>query len=113
MSINPTTGVIAGTLAAGSARGQAYAVTVTAGDGSQSASVSFNWTVATLVVTAPADRSDDTVAAVSVPVLAQSSSGAALTYSTSGLPPGLSINPSTGVISGTLAPNAATRRLMR
>jgi CshA-type fibril repeat protein len=47
---------------------------------------------------------------VSIPLAAefQDVDGDALTYGAAGLPPGLSINPATGVISGTIAPNAST-----
>ena len=44
---------------------------------------------------------------VSVPMNAWGQSGQTLTYSATGLPPGLSIDSSTGLISGTIANNAS------
>ncbi|MEU2378149.1 putative Ig domain-containing protein [Streptomyces misionensis] len=55
----------------------------------------------TVSVTNPGSQSTTTGSSVSLQVRASDSAGAALTYSASGLPTGLSINSSTGVISGT------------
>jgi endo-1,4-beta-xylanase len=55
----------------------------------------------TVTVTNPGSQSGTVGTAESVQVHATDSAGAALTYSASGLPAGLSINSSTGVISGT------------
>ncbi|WDO08132.1 putative Ig domain-containing protein [Streptomyces murinus] len=55
----------------------------------------------TVSVTNPGSQSTTTGSSVSLSVKASDSAGAALTYSASGLPTGLSINSSTGVISGT------------
>ncbi|HEX6523584.1 MAG TPA: glycoside hydrolase family 11 protein [Streptosporangiaceae bacterium] len=55
----------------------------------------------TVTVTNPGSQSGTVGTAESVQVHATDSGGAALTYSASGLPAGLSINSSTGVISGT------------
>jgi len=109
LSINPTTGVISGTLgynAAGS-----YSVTVTASDGSLSDSETFGWTVTNTprppVVTNPGTQTDAEGDVVSLQVAATDPDGDTLTYNATSLPPGLTINTSTGVISGTLAFNAA------
>jgi YVTN family beta-propeller protein len=53
----------------------------------------------------PGNQAGDAGTATSLPLSATDPNGDALTYSASGLPPGLSIHPSTGVISGT--PSAA------
>ncbi|MFF8988426.1 putative Ig domain-containing protein [Streptomyces sp. NPDC014983] len=55
----------------------------------------------TVTVTNPGNQSTTTGGSVSLSIKASDSAGAALTYSASGLPTGLSINSSTGVISGT------------
>ncbi|MCX3063030.1 putative Ig domain-containing protein [Streptomyces beihaiensis] len=55
----------------------------------------------TVTVTNPGSQSTTTGSSVSLQIKASDSAGAALTYSASGLPAGLSINSSTGLISGT------------
>jgi endo-1,4-beta-xylanase len=55
----------------------------------------------TVTVTNPGSQSGTVGTATSVQIHATDSGGAALTYSASGLPAGLSINSSTGLISGT------------
>ena len=100
-------GLITGTLLTSAARANPYAVTVTASNGTQSASTTFNWSVQTLQITGPGDQSVKEGGAVSIQVQAYGTAGAILTYAASALPPGLSINPSTGLISGTLASGSA------
>ncbi|HJP76433.1 MAG TPA: glycoside hydrolase family 48 protein [Pseudonocardiaceae bacterium] len=104
LSINSSTGAITGTpSAAGS-----YTTTVTVSDGSSASSVNFSWTVGsgstgnTVKVTNPGNQTGATGTAVSLQVQAtDSAAGATLTYSATGLPAGLSIGSSTGLISGT------------
>ncbi|MET7575713.1 putative Ig domain-containing protein, partial [Streptomyces sp. NPDC005492] len=55
----------------------------------------------TVTVTNPGSQSTTTGGSASLQISASDSAGAALTYSASGLPTGLSINSSTGLISGT------------
>ncbi|MFE5137337.1 putative Ig domain-containing protein [Streptomyces fagopyri] len=55
----------------------------------------------TVTVTAPGNQSTATGGSVGLQISASDSAGATLTYSASGLPTGLSINSSTGLISGT------------
>ncbi|MEU1592410.1 putative Ig domain-containing protein [Streptomyces sp. NPDC005708] len=55
----------------------------------------------TVTVTSPGSQSTTTGGSVSLQIHATDSAGAALTYSATGLPTGLSINSSTGLISGT------------
>jgi poly(hydroxyalkanoate) depolymerase family esterase len=107
LSINSSTGLISGTpTATGSS-----SVTVTARDStSASGSASFTWTVNngggnTVTVTSPGNQTSTVGTAASVQIHATDSGGAALTYSATGLPAGLSISSSTGLISGT--PTAA------
>ena len=102
LSIDPASGDISGTpTGAGS-----FTVTITATDDTgASGSTTFNWNVAnTVTVTGPGDQSDVSGTAITpVPIGAtDSSSSATLSYSDNGsLPPGLSIDPSSGVITGT------------
>jgi hypothetical protein len=105
LSINSTTGIISGTLAASAASSTPYSVTVTASDGTLHASQTFNWFVTANVVTltSPGDQTKSEGDNVSLQLSASDSNNSALTYQASGLPSGLSINSSTGLISGTVA----------
>ena len=103
LSINSSTGLVSGTpTAAGT-----FSVTVTATDttGAQG-SASFTWTVNpqagnTVKVTNPGNQTTTVGTAVSLQIQASDSGGATLSYSASGLPAGLSINTSSGLVSGT------------
>jgi hypothetical protein len=104
LSINASTGLISGTpTTAGSS-----SVTVTAKDTTgASGSASFTWTINsttgnTVTVTNPGNQTGTVGTAASLQISAtDSASGQTLTYSATGLPAGLSINASTGLISGT------------
>src|SRR5215469_5645726 len=103
LSISSSTGLISGTpTTAGNS-----SVTVTATDGtSASGSATFSWTVNpvgnTVTVTNPGAQTSTTGTAASVQIKAtDSGSGQTLTYTATGLPAGLSISSSTGLISGT------------
>jgi hypothetical protein len=102
LAIDPSTGMVTGSpTVAGT-----YAVTVTATDGAgYSASASFTWSITnTVTMTDPGARSDVSgTAIVPVPVpTSDSLPGATLTFSDGGsLPAGLTVDPSTGTISGT------------
>ena len=108
LSINSSSGLISGTpTAAGTST-----VTVTATDTTgASGSTSFTWTVNSttgnkVTVTSPGNQTGTVGTAASVQVSASdSASGQTLTYTATGLPAGLSINSSSGLISGT--PTAA------
>ena len=97
LAINPATGVISGTITAqfnGS-------VTVKATDGVGTGKATFTWTVGNKVtVTAPTVEQSWVGVPVNVQVTATDSGGAAVTYSATGLPAGLSVNAGTGVITG-------------
>jgi len=105
LSISSSTGLISGTpTTAGS-----YSVTVTATDGTgASGSATFTWSIGssgttnTVTVTNPGSQSGTVGMAASLQIHAtDSASGQTLTYSATGLPAGLSISSSTGLISGT------------
>jgi Glycosyl hydrolase family 48/Cellulose binding domain/Putative Ig domain len=107
LSISSATGAITGTpTMTGS-----YTTTVTVSDGSSASSVNFAWTVGTgtgntVTVTNPGNQTGTVGTAASVQIHAtDSASGQTLSYSAAGLPAGLSISSSTGLISGT--PTAA------
>ncbi len=110
LSIDPATGVISGTIGPDTAG--TYNVEVTVSDGALSDVQSFTWTV-TSANQAPsfdatiADQSSTEGDAVNLAVSASDPDGDALTYSATGLPAGLSIDPTTGVISGTIGPDTA------
>ena len=61
------------------------------------------------VVTPTADQTNNEHDTVSLPIVASDSDGDPLSYSAVGLPTGLSINASTGVITGTIAGSAANQ----
>ena len=97
LSIDSNTGVISGTPTTAQSSSVTVTVTTTAG---ASSSVSFQWTI-TIPVTNPGAQNSVDWVAVSLPIQASTPSGQTLTYSAAGLPDGLSIDPNTGVISGT------------
>ncbi len=107
LTINSATGVISGTpTTAGS-----FTVTVSATDASGSTGdASFTWTTTAappppppphVTITAPGAQLGQVGAAARLAIVASDSGGFALTYAATGLPAGLTINPSTGEISGT------------
>ncbi|MRR34370.1 hypothetical protein EG829_06655, partial [bacterium] len=107
LTINETTGLISGTIAAGAAANSSYAVTVTATDTLKSSSTSFSWTVKTRMPnTAPVIASTPVTTATAgsaytYDVNATDIDGDTLSYSLITAPSGMSINSSTGVISWT------------
>ncbi len=111
LTIAPDTGLITGTVGAGAAASSPYSVTVTVtDDGTPIASATdvFSWTV-TEVNQTPAfgqdlpDRSDPEGTVVSTSAGATDpDTGQTLDYSALNLPPGLSINSTSGLISGTI-----------
>ena len=105
LSINATTGVISETLAAGTAG--AYTVTVTASDNGVVGSVAFSWSVSAVgskapTLANPGPQTSPEGASVSLTLHATNADR----FSANGLPPGLSINPKTGVISGVVGARA-------
>ncbi len=105
LSIDPNTGVISGTI--GAYAGGTYTVTVRATDGAVVGSSKFNWTVndtslPSFTIANQTNNEGDTVNVQTTPVDADAGS-----ITATGLPAGLSINPTTGVISGTIGTFAA------
>ncbi|MHB8736881.1 MAG: putative Ig domain-containing protein, partial [Terriglobales bacterium] len=101
LSIASTTGLISGTIASTANNSIPYAVTVTATDGTHSASQAFNWSVAKLALNAPGNQENQEGTAVSLQ-LSVTDVGGTPSYSATGLPVGLSVNATTGLISGTI-----------
>ncbi len=104
LSIGSSSGLISGTLGLNTARN--YTVAVSVSDGTLSTSVNFNWLVnqatSPPVVTNPGSQSSSAGDSVALQIQASDPDGDTLTYSAIGLPPGLSIGSSSGLISGTL-----------
>jgi serine protease len=109
LSLNSSTGLVSGTpTTAGTSN-----VTVTATDRlGYKGSASFTWTVNpapdTVTVTNPGNQSTRVNTHVSLQIQATSSANKPLTYSAKGLPTGLTINSSTGLISGTTPSSTGT-----
>ena len=104
LSIDSSTGVISGTISSTADADSPYDPTITVGNGSASASVDFVWVVnPRLTLYSPGDQSSTDGGVVSLQVISSDGDGSSVTYSASGLPAGLSINSSTGLISGTIS----------
>ena len=116
LSINASTGLISGTIAAGAYSGSPYSVSVTVDDSdldnTDIQTTGFTWTIndpnspIPIVVTSIGNRQNDEGDNVSYQVVASGGNGA-LNYQASGLPAGLAIDSGTGLISGTVASGAA------
>jgi hypothetical protein len=108
LSIDPDSGTISGIIASGAAVGSPYSVTVTATDGSASATQTFTWTVNPIALHNPGSQFSMDGDAVNLTLNARAANGDPMTFTASGLPPGAAIDPSSGVISGTIAANAGS-----
>ena len=110
LSINASTGLISGTLTFESAT--TVTVTVSVSDGTLTTEVDFYWTVIDVnrvpVVTSPGDQVNNEGDTVSLDIVASDPDNDTLAYGATGLPDGLSINASTGEVSGVLSYDAAT-----
>jgi hypothetical protein len=109
LSINSSTGLITGTVASGYSNNGAFSPVITVTDGTAVASEEFTWNInSPITLAAVADQQSTEGAVVSLSILASdSTSGVTLKYGAAGLPNGLSINSSTGLISGTIAAGTA------
>ena len=109
LSINASTGLISGTLTFDSATTVTVAVSVS--DGTLSTEVDFYWTVNNVnrapIVTDPGDQVNSEGDGVSLAIEASDPDGDSLVYGAAGLPGGLSISPTSGEVSGTLAFDSA------
>ncbi|HEY7709535.1 MAG TPA: putative Ig domain-containing protein, partial [Candidatus Entotheonella sp.] len=109
LTINASTGLISGTLTQTAAAGSPYTVRVTVSDGTASSSLDFTLTLTNPVpmITSPGNQSSTEGAPVRLQLEASDPDGDPLVFSAAGLPPDLTINPSTGLISGTIGAMAA------
>ncbi len=113
LTIDPNTGVISGTLPPGTSADGPFNVTITATDpDGTSVSTEFVWTVDNIapeVVTPLPDVATQDSADVSIPTAPNFTDpdGDVVTYGVTGLPDGLSIDPDTGIISGTVDNSAS------
>jgi regulation of enolase protein 1 (concanavalin A-like superfamily) len=108
LAINPSTGLVSGTVSTTAAA--SYKSKITVSDGTLSTSSTFAW--ATTLSGAPVWKKPSTQTtvrgtAISLQLNVTDPQGAAMTYATTGLPAGLAVNPSTGLISGTVQTTAA------
>ncbi|MEM6801991.1 MAG: malectin domain-containing carbohydrate-binding protein, partial [Bacteroidota bacterium] len=116
VSIDPTNGLIGGTIQAGASANSPYTVNITVddsdADNSDVQSTSFTWTInapsqSNPISLTPIPNQNNTEGD-NIGLAVQASGGdGTLTYSASGLPTGLSINSNTGLISGTIASGAS------
>jgi hypothetical protein len=110
LSINSSSGLIQGSVGYSAAANSPYTVVLSVSDdGSPSLedTVTFTWTVANTnrppQVTDPGDQSSGEGDPVSLPIQASDPDGETLTYSATGLPAGLEIDPASGLISGAIS----------
>jgi hypothetical protein len=105
LAIDPASGEITGTPAVSAFSTTPYQVTVTANDGTNSDSTSFAWTINAVGLASIADQNNLIGDTVSLATSGQDATGR-LGYSATGLPNGLTIDPVSGLISGTVAAGA-------
>lgn len=110
LTIGSSTGTISGTIGYTASDSSPFSVLVRAfDDGSpvEQSEATITWTVTDTnrppVVTAPSDRTDAEAATIGLAVSGTDPDGDGLTWSATGLPSGLSIDPDTGFISGTIS----------
>ena len=107
LSIDPNSGFISGVVAPGDDTGAAYDVVVSVSNGYKATTLEFPWTIDKVALTAPADQTNTAEDSVSLALGAVDLNGLTLGYTADGLPDGLSIDPNSGIISGTVAPSGA------
>src|SRR5207249_2280215 len=98
--ISPFFGNVSGFINSGAAADSPYTVTVTATDGTYQGSTTFTWTVADVTLDNPGNQSNANGAYVYLPLHGQDVALEPLTYTITGLPPGLQFNPAAGVVQG-------------
>ena len=105
LQINSSTGLISGIVT----NSGIFTVSVSVNDGSETTSTQFTWEVTAVntnnppQITTPSNQSGQVGDSVNLTIQANDSDGDVLSYSATGLPAGLTINSSTGLISGTLS----------
>ena len=106
--LDANSGTISGRIDGSAVSATPYAVTLKASNWQASASQTFNWSMAAVGVSNPYDQGNVIGDIVNLPIAASDAASLSLTYTAANLPPGLSINAATGVISGTVASTADT-----
>ncbi len=101
LSIDSTTGVISGVVDAQAPLG-VYHTRLTASDGSFTRSKRIDWHITQITLNVPSNYLNLVGESVNLLVTATSPSPADITFSATNLPDGLSIDPATGQISGTV-----------
>ncbi|MEO1706642.1 MAG: putative Ig domain-containing protein [Pseudomonadota bacterium] len=113
LMVDPATGIVSGQLAPGASLGGPYVVTVSATDADGASTLtSFIWTVDNVPPTVvepvmPVTVSDGEMVGIPTGALFNDPDNDPLTFTATGLPPGLMIDPVTGIISGTVDPSAS------
>ncbi len=101
LTLNPDTGQVTGAPSAASTATATFTGTSTTG-ASASDTVTFNIAEApTVTLNAPATAAGRVGSPVSMQLTSSTNDGATVTYSATGLPPGLSLNATTGAVTGT------------
>ena len=113
LTIDPVTGIVTGTLPSGASADGPFVVVLTATDADGApVTTTFIWTVDNLApiveqVPDPVTLTDDEPVSISVAEIFDDPDNDPVTFSATGLPPGLTIDPVTGIISGTVDPSAS------
>ena len=109
LSINSQTGVISGTLNPNIFPNSTYGVSLRVQDLSGSSTVSILWSVLSgFELANPGTLTGQMLASASQQITLFNNFDTTATFSAQGLPPGLSIDPATGLISGTYLPSNAS-----
>ena len=103
LTLNPANSMITGTISVGAAQNGPYFVTINANDGVGSESLEFTWTVTGITLDVPAVLANHDGDSVNLQIHSTIAPGLPVVFDAQGLPPGLSINPATGLITGTIA----------
>ena len=110
LHINTSTGAITGTVAVGAAEDGPYTVTVTANDGTYSASQTYAWDVTNpIAIVQPPDQSNTEGDTVSLALSTSYTGSGTLVYGATGLPPGPA---STGASPGAAWSSALPERIV-
>ncbi len=110
LSFDANSGTITGTIETGAAQNGPYQVDIHATNGQETADSVFELNVTGITFTGSTVETADVGDSVDLQLSASTASGAPLTFAAESLPDGLSIDPATGVISGTVGALAGETR---
>ena len=111
LSFNANASLISGTIDLGAAQNGPYNVRVHATDGVEATDYQFQYYVTGISLSTPANQINFLGESIHLALPGSTASGAPLVYSATGLPDGLSIDDSTGIISGVVTAAAVERRV--